>query len=119
MPRTEKYFVGPTLLGEIRQTITRVAGMPDRTSGASQPVRLQELPRRGGGGGIKICTFTGAWAINTYKDVRPIPPNTAVTTQSQVYQTKNLFADISSCGERYCAISSYGGTWFLIASQCQ
>ena len=118
MAKTEKYFVGPQLLGEIRQTITRVAGMPYRTSGVSLPVRLQELPRQAGSG-MKICKFMGAWAINTYKDVRPIPPNTAVTVQTQVYSAKNLFTDISQCGERYCAISSYGGTWFLIAAQCQ
>lgn len=69
MARTEKYFVGPQLLGEIRETITRVAGMPDRTSGVSLPVRLQELPRRRGGK-LSRGTFTHAvWAIGSTMEV--------------------------------------------------
>jgi hypothetical protein len=63
MPRTEKYFVGPGLLSDIRQTITRVAGMPDNSQGAKIPSVHQELPRRGGTR-LKRGTFTAAnWAV--------------------------------------------------------
>lgn len=115
MAGTERYFIGPKLLGEIRETVSRVAGTPDQVSGASQPIRLQELPRRGGGGGgFRIATFTGAWPIGssrvvTYKYVQPATTVTAT----------NLFADITGCDTRDCAIASEGGTWFLVATQCQ
>jgi hypothetical protein len=66
MPRTEKYFIGPGLLSDIRQTITRVAGMPDKTQGATFRVgNLDMPPRRGGGGGgleAALVTFTGTWS---------------------------------------------------------
>ena len=69
MAKTEKYFVGPTRLGEIRQVITRVNGTTDETSGVSQPVRLQELQRRAGGK-LSRGTFTHAvWAIGSTMEV--------------------------------------------------
>jgi hypothetical protein len=63
MPRTEKYFIGPGLLSDIRQTITRVAGMPDKTSGVKTQVAHQEMPRPRAAG-LKRGTFTAAeWAV--------------------------------------------------------
>lgn len=59
MPRTEKYFIGPALLSDMRQTITRVAGMPENTGSRATQVVHQDMPQRGGGGSIRICTFTG------------------------------------------------------------
>lgn len=47
MAKTEKYFVGPTLLGEIRQAISRVSGLPYREGGPHFPAAHQDLPRRG------------------------------------------------------------------------
>ena len=62
MPRSEKYFVGPKLLGDIRETITRVAGFSDETSGPHINSVHQELQRPGGR--LKRGTFTHAsWAI--------------------------------------------------------
>lgn len=64
MPKSEKYLIGPSLLSDIRQTITRVAGMSDGTDGVSLPVRLQELPRRV----VRFYrgTFTaGTWATGS------------------------------------------------------
>lgn len=111
MAKTEKYFVGPQLLGEIRQTITRVAGMPDRTSGVSLPVRLQELPRRGGGGGLRIIAFTGGWSKMTSKTVA-IDPTTVTMTAT------NIFASISSQNcSRKGAVADIGGTWYLISAE--
>lgn len=69
MPRTEKYFVGPTLLGEIREVITRVNGQPDKTSGPHFKAVHQEMPRPGGDR-LQRGTFThAAWAIGSTMQV--------------------------------------------------
>lgn len=113
----ERYFIGPNLLGDIRRTIRVVGDLPSSESGPSQSVRLQslQLPGRRGGGGVKICTFTGSWEKNADKTVtfkyQAGTPNTVTVT--------NLFAEISvDCGTRNCAIASEGGTWFLISAEC-
>lgn len=68
MPRTEKYFVGPTLLGEIRQVITRVNGQPDKTSGPHFDAVHQELQRPAAR--LRRGTFTHAvWAIGSTMQV--------------------------------------------------
>jgi len=80
MPRTEKYFIGPQLLGDIRRVVGRVDGEPYRVNGASQEVRLQDMAGRGGaGGGIRIGTFTGAWAKGEYKEVTVVGGTTTAS----------------------------------------
>ena len=112
MAKTEKYFVGPQLLGEIRQTITRVAGMPDRTSGVSLPVVHQELPRQSASP-FRMATFTGSWSINTVKTVTL----QGSTTTLQAY---NVFATIGvGCGFSPVAIARDGTAWYAIAARCQ
>lgn len=69
MANTEKYYVGPKLLGEIREVISRVNGMPDRTSGVAMPVRLQQL-QRPPGTLLRRGTFTHAsWAVGSTMQV--------------------------------------------------
>jgi len=111
MAKTEKYFVGPTLLGEIRETITRVAGMPNRTSGASLPVRLQELPRRGGSS-VRLVSFVPPWSKGQEKTITFIE-TTATATAMNVFGTV-----IGGCGTAHAAVFSQGGTWFLLAAEC-
>lgn len=113
MPRTEKYFVGPQLLGEIRETITRVAGMPYRTSGVSLPVRLQETPRPASAGGLRLVTFTGAWNKNATKTVT-FSGTTATATALNVLGT----VDTSCDDPRNAFISRVSGVWHLIAAEC-
>lgn len=65
MPRTEKYFVGPRLLDDIRQVITRVNGQPDKTSGPHFNAVHQEM-QRPAGDRLQRGTFTHAvWAIGS------------------------------------------------------
>lgn len=61
MAKQERYFIGPSLLSDIRATISRVDAIAPKTSGAAQPVRLQELHRAG----LRLSrgTFTGTWNI--------------------------------------------------------
>jgi len=72
MPRNEKYFIGPQLLGDIRQTVNRVSAMPQGSRIGKIPTRLQDLPRGGGGGGpglLVLGRVTAAWNKNTLASV--------------------------------------------------
>lgn len=69
MAKQERYFIGPRLLADIREVITRVDAIPMTTSGAEQPVRHQHMGRRGGGGALYRGTFTGTWNIGESKAV--------------------------------------------------
>ena len=71
-------------------------------------------PRGGGGGGgkvFKVCTFTGAWAINSAKTVTfrnvTSTPNTANAT--------NIFLALPDRGSQPCGIAKDGTAWHLIA----
>jgi hypothetical protein len=61
---------------------------------------------------FRVCTFTGAWAINATKTVtfkyQAATPNTASVT--------NLFFPVTStaAGNTDCAIAKDGTAWFLI-----
>lgn len=113
MAKTEKYFVGPQLLGEIRQTITRVAGMPDRAVAGATPVRLQELPRRAARQGIERVTFTGAWNKNAVKLVTFFG-TTATASALNVLSTVN-----TSCDDpRNAFVARVSGQWHLLAAEC-
>lgn len=65
MAQQQKYFIGPSLLSDIRQTITRVDAIAPRISGADQPVRLQEFRQSDVTFRLQRGTFTGAWNIGS------------------------------------------------------
>jgi hypothetical protein len=115
MPRTEKYFIGPQLLGDIRRVVGRVDGEPYRVTGVTQDVRLQDMPRRQAAG-FRICNFTGTWSIDASKTVTfrgvTATPNTVVA--------HNLFAEVSAgtATSAPCAIARDGTAWYLIAARC-
>jgi hypothetical protein len=61
---------------------------------------------------FKVCTFTGAWAINSAKTVtfRGVTSTVAAV---------NLFAAIPErASARNCAIAKDGTAWYLIAAEC-
>ena len=114
MPQNERYFIGPGLRDKLRDVITRVGGTPDNVSGATIPTRLQTM---GGPAGkvFRVCTFTGAWSINSQKTVtfkyQTATPNTVSAT--------NLFAAIATAASsRNCAVARDGTAWYLIAAEC-
>lgn len=84
MARTEKYFLGPGLLADIRQSLLRVDAIAPSTSGLKSDVLLDRLPERGPGSAIRAVTFTGSWNINSLKEVTfqgvTTTPNTASAT---------------------------------------
>lgn len=68
MAKQPRYFIGPGLLGDIREVITRVDAIAPKTSGAEQPVRLQSL-QQPTGLRLRRGTYTGTWNIGETKVV--------------------------------------------------
>ena len=69
---------------------------------------------RGGGAASKVfrvCTFTGAWAINSAKTVT----FRNVTTTPNTVSATNLVYDLPSQGELPCGVAKDGTAWYLVA----
>jgi hypothetical protein len=78
-------------------------------------------PRGGGGSGggkvFRVCTFTGAWAINSAKTVT----FRGVTSTPNTVSATNLFFPITNtaAGSRDCAIAKDGTAWYLVDVRLQ
>ena len=109
------YLIGAGLLGRINETIERVAGQPYGGQTTSVTPRL-EGGQPGSSKNFRVCTFTGAWALNTTKTVTfrnvTSTPNTVVAV--------NVFVSLeTAAASRNCAIARDGTAWYLIAAECQ
>jgi len=67
----------------------------------------------GGGGGIRLCTFSGAWAISNVKVVTFKNQTTTPNTVS----ASNLFWPIPDGPQRDCSIAKEGTAWYLLVPQ--
>jgi hypothetical protein len=113
----EGFLLGPDLLARTRRAIETVEGGVVGSGFRRIPTVLEGEEGRGQKV-FRICTFTGAWAINATKTVefryQTSTPNTAVAT--------NLFAALtgttSTSTIRNCGIARDGTAWFLIAAEC-
>jgi hypothetical protein len=103
------YLIGESLLSRIRSTVDRVDGQAIRVGDASIPTSLQSLPQVA----FRVCTYTGAWSINTSNTVTFKNQTTTPNTVSAV----NLFLTLPDNGERNCAIAKDGNEWHLIQWQ--
>jgi len=108
-----RYFVGDTLLGEIRETIDTVNGTPKRSAATmlTQAPVTEKPPAQL----FRIGTATGSWnkaATNTVTWA----PGTGVTATSTA---TNLFANITGTSSTYSvAIARVANEWYLIAAEC-
>jgi hypothetical protein len=60
---------------------------------------------------FKVCTFTGAWAINTAKVVT----FRNVTSTPNTVSATNLIYDLPSQGTLPCNIAKDGTAWYLVS----
>lgn len=98
------------------ERIARVVRIVEAGDRKSEPLRFGN--RAGGAAPVvfRICTFTGAWSIDSAKTVtfkyQTTTPNTVSAT--------NLFASLgtSASDPRNCAIARDGTAWFLISAEC-
>jgi hypothetical protein len=71
-------------------------------------------PRGEGAGRVfRVCTFTGAWAIDSAKTVT----FRNVTSTPNTVSAYNLFCDLPNYGQRACSVAKAGTAWYLVASQ--
>lgn len=62
---------------------------------------------------FRVCTFTGAWAIDSAKTVT----FRNVTSTPNTVSAVNLFCDLPNYGQRACSVAKAGTAWYLVASQ--
>jgi hypothetical protein len=62
---------------------------------------------------FQVCTFTGAWAIDSAKTVT----FRNVTSTPNTVSAYNLFCDLPNYGQRACSVAKAGTAWYLVASQ--
>jgi hypothetical protein len=110
---TERYFIGHRLLGEMRDTISRVRGEVYRVGGGYLPGFPLDIPRQidsGTSSAVRAATYTGEWPISTEKEVtftnQGVTPGTANVT--------NTLIELPSAGERSCIVAADGDTWYLV-----
>lgn len=111
---TERYFVGPSLLSDIRQTIATVSGTPTRVAGGHLPGQFSPLFQPGESG-FHMATFTGSWSVSSGKTVTLY--NAASTTETLV--ATNLLMPIpelstDTATPTVCAIGEDRGQWYLL-----
>jgi hypothetical protein len=97
--------------------IAKVVRTVERGDTGAQGLTFTRPPGGEGGKVFRVCTFTGAWSIDTSKTVTFKNQTSTPNTVSAV----NLFAAIStSAGDpRNCAIAKEGTAWYLIAAECE
>jgi hypothetical protein len=108
------YLIGPDLLGKIRRVTDTVDGMPTSTGVTRIPTRLQDLPRGGGGAAIRVCTFDGAWPINSSKTVTF---ENVTTTPNTVSAVNRLFTIGDACEPQVAYIGKIQSDWHLLNVQ--
>jgi hypothetical protein len=62
---------------------------------------------------FRVCTFTGAWSIDSAKTVT----FRNVTSTPNTVSAYNLFCDLPNYGQRACSVAKAGTAWYLVASQ--
>jgi len=62
---------------------------------------------------FRVCTFTGAWSIDSAKTVT----FRNVTSTPNTVSAVNLFCDLPDYGQRACSVAKAGTAWYLVASQ--
>lgn len=114
MPRTEKYFIGPQLLADVRDTIGRVAGMPDHTGGPGLPAVIgSEMPATGGVL-LRYAQTVSEWDKGTRQSVQVL--DSSGTATGDTTDAQNPFADIGNA--KKVIIARVASDWFLIAAEC-
>lgn len=112
------YLIGQNLREKLRVTIDRVDEMPYGRRPTPIPTRFEALEYSSQQKVFRICTFTGAWNIDTTKTVK----FKGVTATPNTVAAQNLFANISGSTSTSvntpCAIAKDGTAWYLIAARC-
>lgn len=105
----EKYFIGPSFKERIQQTIRVVESMAQPASIVRLPTSIETLPQPAAKT-FRICTFTGAWAINASKTVTFKNQTATPNTVSVV----NLVCGLNPSGSCDVSVAKDGTAWYLV-----
>ena len=109
---SQGFLIGENLLGQIKDTVKRVQGEPMVGHFTKIETRFEGGPAAASKT-FRICTFTGAWSINTAKTVT----FRGVTTTPNTVSATNLFWPIPGGPQRDCSIAKDGTAWYLLVPQ--
>lgn len=113
----KSYQFGPVLTDRIISVVRRVDGSPYEAGLTRIETRFEDQPAYNSTA-FRICTFTGAWNIDTQKTVT----FRGVTSTPNTVTAQNLFATINGSTNTStsmpCAIAKDGTAWYLIAARC-
>lgn len=112
MQKTEKYYIGPRLLGDIRRVVGQVESQPIGSAVTRIPTRLQEM-QQPPANGFRRATFTGSWNKGASKAIYFYGTTETVSAM-------NVLATVTvGCNDpREAFIASVDGVWQLIAAEC-
>ena len=109
------FLIGEALLGQIKDTVKRVDGMPEGGNLTRIPTRFESMPVGGSGSSFRVCTFTGAWSIGSDKTVTFKGVTTTPNTVSATNLTMHL-PDIGLSPPFDCQIAKDGTAWYLVSA---
>jgi hypothetical protein len=112
---SQGFLIGENLLGQIKDTVKRVQGEPIVGNISRIETRFEGGPPTPASKTFRICTFTGAWAINGTKTVTFRGVTATPNTVSATNLTMHL-PDIGLSPPFDCQIAKDGTAWYLVSA---
>jgi hypothetical protein len=121
MARTQKFFIGPQLLGDIRRVVGRVEAEPIGSETSRVSTRLQDMQRPGSGGLLLGVAAGGAWLKDTLADVSVYDDGDALTEEAS--SPARVIEDcvnkmVSVPAGSFVIIGKISGRWYLVSAEC-
>jgi len=105
------YLIGESFREKLKSTIAKVDSIPFGAAVSRIPTRFEEGAGAYAEKVFRVCTFTGAWSINTAKVVT----FRGVTTTPNTVNVTNLILDLPDQGSLPCNVAKDGITWYLLS----
>jgi hypothetical protein len=110
------FLIGPQLVGRIKETIARVDSLPQGGIISAIPTRFETTqsyqPKV-----FRVCTATGAWPVDSSKEVTLYGVTATPNTVSVLNKLVSLPAPKSTATSRIVNIAKDGTQWYLVSFQ--
>jgi hypothetical protein len=112
-----KYLIGESLREKLKSTIAKVESIPFGGPVSRIPTVIEGDGQSFAPKVFRVCTATGAWAINTDKAVTYFGVTSTPNTVSVVNKLVSLPAPKSTAASRIVNIAKDGTQWYLVSFQ--